>query len=142
MIPHLRNAIEADIPSLLAIERQSFPQPHWSTADFFKYSCTIAEVDGQVAGFLVVRQTFPGDNSSPAECEILNVAVAPNFRRSRIATLLLKNELASGSIYFLEVRESNVVAQTLYRKLGFHEIGRREKYYRNPLETAIVMQVK
>ena len=142
MIPHLRSATEADIPSLLAIERQSFPQPHWSTTDFLNYGCTVAEIDGHVAGFLVVRQTFPGDKRSRAECEILNVAVAPQFRRSRIASLLLTNELASGLIYFLEVRESNVAAQTLYRKLGFQEIGRREKYYGNPIETAIVMQMK
>ncbi len=142
MKPHFRRATEADLTALLAIERQSFPQPHWSAADFLKYGCTIAEVEGQVAGFLVVRQTFPGDSKSRSEREILNVAVEPHFRRSGIATLLLKRELASGSIYFLEVRESNVAAQTLYRKLGFHEIGRREKYYGNPLETAIVMQVK
>ncbi|MBV8864611.1 MAG: GNAT family N-acetyltransferase, partial [Acidobacteriaceae bacterium] len=93
----------------------------------------MAEVAGQVAGFLVVRQTFSGNKTSRAECEILNVAVAQPFRRSRIATLLLRNELASGCIYFLEVRESNVAAQTLYRKLGFREISRRERYYGNPL---------
>ncbi len=142
MKPHFRSATEADLPALLAIERQSFPQPHWSAADFLEYRCTLAEVEGKVAGFLVARQTFSGDSKSPAQCEILNVAVALPFRRAGIATFLLKHELASGSIYFLEVRESNVAAQTLYRKLGFREIGRREKYYGNPLETAIVMQVK
>jgi ribosomal-protein-alanine N-acetyltransferase len=42
---------------------------------------------------------------------------------------------------FLEVRESNEAALKLYRKLGFGEIGRREKYYENPEETAIVMRL-
>jgi len=59
-----------------------------------------------------------------------------------LAALLLKSELAPGCSYFLEVRESNVAAQTLYRKFGFEEVGRRKKYYANPPETAIVMRVK
>ncbi len=142
MNPLLRNATEADLPALVEIETQSFPQPHWSAADFLNYTCTVAEVEGQVAGFLVVRQTFSGGSSSRAECEILNIAVAPRFRRVHIATLLLRNQLASGFIHFLEVRESNVAARKLYRKLGFRTIGYREKYYHNPVETAIVMQVK
>ena len=88
------------------------------------------------------RETFPGDAQTRAEREILNIAVAPRFRRRGVADLLLSSELASGCSYFLEVRESNVAAQTLYRKFGFKEVGRRKKYYANPPETAIVMRVK
>ncbi len=46
------------------------------------------------------------------------------------------------AVHFLEVRESNTAAQALYRKLGFVEIGRRSKYYDDPEETAIVMQLR
>jgi ribosomal-protein-alanine N-acetyltransferase len=35
---------------------------------------------------------------------------------------------------------SNEVAQTLYRKLGFQVVGRREDYYDDPVETALVMR--
>jgi [ribosomal protein S18]-alanine N-acetyltransferase len=140
--PHLRPAAKSDLAALLEIERDSFPQPHWSAEDFLKYSCTVAEVWHQLAGFIVVRETFPGDQLSRAEREILNVAIALRFRHRGVATLLLRNELRSGAIYFLEVRESNSAAQALYRKLGFIEIARRKKYYHNPTETAIVMQMK
>ena len=142
MSPLLRPATDEDVSLLLAIENASFRQPHWTARDFLKFRCEVAEIEGEIAGFLVVREIYSGDGSTSAELEILNVAVAPKFRRRGIASLLISNELQSGMVYFLEVRESNVAAQTLYRQLGFEEMGRRPKYYSNPQETAIVMRTK
>ena len=42
---------------------------------------------------------------------------------------------------FLEVRESNVPAISLYKKLGFEELGIRKKFYEHPVEDAIIMKV-
>jgi len=39
-------------------------------------------------------------------------------------------------VLYLEVRESNDVAQRLYRSRGFVAVGRRHRYYRNPVEDA------
>jgi ribosomal-protein-alanine N-acetyltransferase len=39
---------------------------------------------------------------------------------------------------FLEVRESNTAARTLYERAGFEQSGRRESYYTNPPEDAIL----
>jgi ribosomal-protein-alanine N-acetyltransferase len=39
----------------------------------------------------------------------------------------------------LEVRESNVAAQELYRSFGFDVAGRRERYYTDDHEDALVM---
>ena len=71
--------------------------------------------------------------------ELLNIAVDPAHRRSGVATRLIGN-IDSPNL-LLEVRESNLEAQNLYQKLGFVEIGRREKYYTEPDETAIVMRL-
>lgn len=142
MTPTLRAATRADLPTLLEIENESFARPNWRAADFLKYRATVAECAGDVAGFVVVREVYQGNADTRAEREILNVAVRTRFRRQGIATLLLQQEIRSGALYFLEVRESNVAARTLYRKLGFLEIGRRAKYYSHPSETAIVMQMK
>ena len=141
MKPNLRSATATDLPLLEEIERSSFPEPHWNRDDFLRYRCTVAEIGGRLAGFLVVRDTFIGTDS-PGEREILNIAVDPAFRRAGIASLLLQHELQSNTTHYLEVRASNLAAQALYRKLGFREIGRREKYYQNPVESAIVMRVK
>lgn len=40
----------------------------------------------------------------------------------------------------LEVRASNEPAVSVYRKLGFEEVGRRKNYYRNPKEDALIMR--
>lgn len=142
MKPVLRKATRADLPAILEIERAAFAESPWKAEDFLAEDCTVAEIDGRVAGFLVSRQTFPPVNGEPAEREILNVAVASEFRRQGIATALLRHELGHRAVYFLEVRESNLAAQKLYRKLGFQEIGRRPNYYDSPQETAIVMKMK
>ena len=142
MIPHLRRAACSDVCLLLEIESDSFPQPHWMSEDFFRFPCMVAELENRIVGFIVVRETFRGDQNSRAEREILNLAVESRFRRLGVATYLLQNEIQSGAVYLLEVRESNAAARALYSKFGFVEIGRREEYYGNPTETAIVMCLK
>ena len=143
MRPFIRNATAADAPALLQIEQESFSHPHWTPEHFLKYNCIVAEIDSEVAGLLVAREIYPPDVSSGAEREILNLAVASRFRRRGIATALLNHELSrDAAVYFLEVRESNLAAQELYRKFGFIEIARRPNYYQSPVERAIVMKMK
>jgi [ribosomal protein S18]-alanine N-acetyltransferase len=143
LIPVLiRAAKRKDAGQLVAIEAQSFSDPNWKENEFFKYHTIVAEVEGRVAGFLVSRQNFAGDAASPPEREILNLAVAPAFRRMGIGSALLSEELRTPAEFFLEVRESNLAAQALYRRFGFIEVGRRAAYYRFPMETAIVMKMK
>ncbi len=142
MILRIRNATPEDGPVLVEIERESFANPSWDLDSFFRYTCIVAQVDGRVAGFLVSHETAPAAGDAPPEREILNLAVAPEFRRLGIATALLENELKRHAVHFLEVRESNRPAQALYRKCGFIEIGRRPGYYEFPVEAAIVMRMK
>jgi [ribosomal protein S18]-alanine N-acetyltransferase len=140
--PLVRKAAEEDLPAILDIEQEAFSDSHWGAEDFAADDCLVAELDGRIVGFLVSRQTFPAAAGARAEREILNVAVRPGYRRSGIATALLKRELRHPAVYFLEVRASNLAAQQLYRKFGFVEVGRRPEYYEFPVETAIVMQMK
>ncbi len=142
MNPVIRPATRADLPALLEIEKASFAQPHWTAKDFLRDRCMVAETDGRIAGLLVSREVFSGENGTPPEREILNLAVAPHFRRRGIATALLTHELKRKAVHILEVRESNAAARELYRRFGFIEIGRRPNYYQSPSERAIVMQMK
>lgn len=140
--PLIRPLVASDLDKLLEIESQSFAYPNWDRQAFLRYRCLVAEVGGEMAGAVVSRQTFAGNKEAPQEVEILNLAVAPQFRRQGIGSALLASELTRGGLYFLEVRESNRGAQALYRKLGFLEVSRRPGYYTNPEEAAIVMQMK
>ena len=136
----LRPATPDDAPTLAEVERIAFTLPNWPAETFLNYDCIVAEVDGQIAGFLVSRQTFPGNSRALPEREILNLAVVPAYRRIGLATQLLQLEFRHKAIFFLEVRESNFAARSLYERLGFSEISRRKDYYDHPPETAIVMR--
>ncbi len=126
----LREATRDDLPAIAAIQG-SFG---WPPEKYLEHDCCLALVDGLVRGFLVSRQTAPGER------EILSLAVEPEMRRRGIARTLLRQEISRfpGS-WFLEVRESNTPAINLYRSMGFQEIGRRSGYYSAPAESAIVM---
>ena len=136
----IRPAAEQDLSALVSIERESFAD-HWTPENLLEYPGWVAEINGEIAGFLISREIFPGNRNTPPEREILNLAVAPRFRRQGIAAQLLRQELSRRAVFYLEVRESNAAARALYGKFGFKEISRRTGYYRNPPETAIVMKM-
>lgn len=138
----LRPATPDDLTALVELDRASFPVPNWPADTFLRYDCTVAEISGEVGGFLVSRQIFAGSLTEPPEREILNLAVTPRHRRHGIATSLIQLEFRRKAIFLLEVRESNLAARALYQRLGFVEISRRPEYYNNPTETAIVMRMK
>lgn len=98
----------------------------------------VAETDdGRVVGYIGMHVVLD-------EGYITNVATAPDYRRQGIAALLITKLIETCRdkklIYItLEVRESNIGAQTLYRKFGFKKIGVRANYYQKPLEDAQIM---
>jgi [ribosomal protein S18]-alanine N-acetyltransferase len=156
---HIRLATPADIPAILALEQLCPSAAHWSETQYRnlfrnemiesmssrvvllaeetseKTSATRAETQPALLAFLVAHRI-------DREWELENIAVAPAARRRGLATMLIEElfrrarEKNSNSI-FLEVRESNQLAQSLYEKLGFAKSGLRKGYYQAPPEDAI-----
>ncbi|HUK17213.1 MAG TPA: ribosomal protein S18-alanine N-acetyltransferase [Bryobacteraceae bacterium] len=135
IIPVIRAGGAADLAPIAAIQAASPEAAQWEVSGYLQYDLRVAICEKQVVGFLVSRAP---DGS---ECEILNLAVSPQFRRAGIGRLLVESLLAgfSGTV-FLEVRASNRVATGLYKSIGFEEVSRRPNYYDSPLEAAIVMK--
>lgn len=132
----IRAATSDDLAGIAAIQSASPEASRWPTESYFDHDCLVAVVEGRVVGFLVSRVT------APDEGEILNVAVEPAFRRTGIARMLMETLLVGARrAWFLEVRESSYAAINLYKTLGFSPSGRRENYYHEPAEAAIVMRV-
>jgi ribosomal-protein-alanine N-acetyltransferase len=97
----------------------------------------IAEASGQKVAFIIGRAVAD-------EFEVLNLAVAPVHRRRGIALRLMHEALRVARVggarrAYLEVRDSNEAAIALYSHLGFTECGRRPRYYKYPVEDAVVL---
>src|SRR5271154_5055216 len=94
--------------------------------------------DSTLAGFIITR-------TITTEAEILNLAVAPQLRRSGIAAALLSAALENFTLagvrrVYLEVRASNAPAIALYEKHAFTITGTRPGYYQYPTESAVLME--
>jgi [ribosomal protein S18]-alanine N-acetyltransferase len=141
----IRPLAYADLPSVLAIERRSFPAP-WSLAMFVlelsKPSgiCLAAEGDEGLVGYLVC--------SRYADIwHLMNVAVESDWRRVGLATRMVqemleraeRRERSEPPRVTLEVRLSNVGAIRMYEALGFRAAGRRLRYYHDNNEDALIM---
>lgn len=132
-----------DVSAAHEIDRLSFTLP-WPERSFrFEMTenpasrCWVAELDGRLVGMLILWKIVD-------EAHIATLATHPEFRRQGIAEQLLvkalENAYAEGArSALLEVRAGNIAAQTLYRKFGFEEVGRRERYYKDNNEDAVLM---
>jgi ribosomal-protein-alanine N-acetyltransferase len=159
----VRPAEPADLPRLVEIASHSATAAQWNQAEYVKLfsivepdsqpqadartggqpqsrTALVVEQDGNVVGFIVGQQLED-------EWEIENIAVTGAARRRGLGSRLVGELLdlvrsRGGKTVFLEVRESNRAARSLYEKWGFIEVGRRKMYYQNPAEDALVLKFK
>ena len=135
----IRPMTESDLPAVLQLQSTLAFQT-WNEKQFLSelhasYAlCIVDEEGGALAGYAIFH--LMGSDS-----ELLSIAVAPQFQRQGMASLLLTEGLskliAQDDVCFLEVRQGNTPARTLYEKHGFIEYGERKNYYGDG-ETAIL----
>jgi [ribosomal protein S18]-alanine N-acetyltransferase len=135
-----------DIDQILLIERLSFTIP-WSREAFYNEL-----THNQYAHYLVMEEEetiigYCGLWIVLDEAHVTNIALLPDYRGKGLGTGLLRKAMIEakelGALTMtLEVRVSNDVAQSLYRKLGFENGGIRKNYYSDNQEDALVMWVK
>lgn len=162
----VRPAVESDLDQMAAIEAVSIPDG-WSRkafSDALKNDQALLMVltQGEASGDLVLAKErssgdFPAGQEeivlayllcyfAADEGEIVSIACHPDARRQGCAAELLTEfekkarDLGLRGI-FLEVRKSNVPAICLYERNGFASVGLRPRFYRHPVEDALLLRL-
>ena len=139
----IRFMTPGDVGEVKALLDICFGASAWSEASILSQLekpdsiCYVAVDEESVIGYLAFEYIF-------GEGSIIELAVHPDYRRQGIARSLIQkaaDDCDDLDVAYLEVRESNIPAISLYKSLGFTEIGRRRDYYKNPKEDAVIMQL-
>ena len=134
---------EAHVAQVAALEQVCFSDP-WSE------NSVRSELENPLSAWLIALEGetvvgYVGSQTVLDEADIMNVAVAPGYRRQGIARLLLERleeALRARKVHSLtlEVRASNEPAKALYASLGYVQVGRRPNYYFKPREDALILR--
>jgi len=139
----LRDARVEDLDSIFEIEQQAFPDPYpkalLKAFLFFPGAYLVVLSEGKMIGYAIgiVRYSDQG--------HIISIAINREYRRGGAGETLLTElverlrKIGSTQVY-LEVRQSNIAAISLYKKIGFVEKGKKERYYSDG-ETALEMRL-
>jgi len=151
----LRKFVPDDLQSVMQINRVCLPENY---TDFFfidlhqrfPETFIVAEDDGKVSGYIMCRIEVGlsnyGFGGLIRKGHVVSIAVMPLSRRKGMASAVIKKALEGMEYYkakqcFLEVRVTNELGITLYKKLGF-EVTRTINGYYSDGEDAYVMTKK
>ena len=131
---------ESHVAAVAELERLNFSTP-WDEASVRseltnKLALWLVALDGgQVVGYV-------GSQTVLQEADMMNIAVADSHRRQGIARMLVEELIRQLDAYqlSLEVRQSNGAAISLYKSLGFSQVGLRKNYYQKPKENALILR--
>lgn len=137
-----REMSAADLKAVQIIEQESF-HDSWAVESW------LAELNSSIAKYLVLEQEgiikgFAGFWLIAGEAQITRVAVTKDERGKGLGKILTEALVAAAwqegaEAVTLEVRKSNIAAQTVYTQTGFTISGVRPHYYEDNKEDAIIM---
>lgn len=143
-----------DLGQVVKLEEQAFPAPR--SAAFYRQEVT----QNRYANYWVLHAMPAGATVAHAcvvayggywlmgeDAHIVSIAVDPQWRRQGLAEWLMMELIATAwqqgaHLVTLEMRVSNSAASALYHKLGFQEVGRRKRYYRDNGEDALLLSLE
>lgn len=146
----IRPMLVSDLDAVMVIEQQSLTSP-WAIAGY-RYELR----NNDLATYQVLQRSdsaethllgYVGHWIVAGECHVSIIAVAPQWRGRRLGELLLLSNLfvalsQNAMMITLEVRRSNTVAQSLYRKYRLERVGVRKGYYRDTGEDGLIMTLE
>ncbi len=153
---NVRAPVIADLEDIVHLNRVSLPE-NYPVAYFIELikswhetSC-VAVVDNKVVGYIITRieraSITPWRPRGKSQAHIISVAVSPDQRRQGIGRKMMNyvhervHEIGNIEKITLEVRESNISAVEMYRKLNYVSVKILERYYSDG-ESALLMELQ
>jgi [ribosomal protein S18]-alanine N-acetyltransferase len=143
----LREMKRADMPAIIALEQELFPEDAWTpemfAAEFAQPPSRrlylVAEEGTALVGY--AGMMFTGGS----QADVVTLAVSPDRWGEGTGTALLtalvdEADKRGYEEVLLEVREDNPRARRLYLRHGFTEVGIRRGYYQPSGVDAVVMR--
>ena len=134
---------QSHVQAIAALERICFNDP-WSE------NAIESELNNSLSLWMVAQDCgkvvgYVGSQSVLGWADMMNLAVDPDYRKQGIGrrlveALIVRLKENKVTCLTLEVRVSNEPAISLYKSMGFVEVGRRPGYYRNPKEDALILR--
>jgi ribosomal-protein-alanine N-acetyltransferase len=157
MTVRLRPMTVDDLPSVMVLEEELFAPDTWTEAMYrdelsrgdTRYYVVAefhleGEDDDEPEGGAPVLVGYAGLIAYDDEAHVATLGVAKALQGEGVGSLLLDDLLSEADkrspVVLLEVRADNEVAQRLYTRRGFEEIGRRRGYYQPSGYDAVVMK--
>jgi ribosomal-protein-alanine N-acetyltransferase len=149
MTVRLRPMRLADLPAVLVLEEELFAPDTWSAAMYrdelsrtdTRHYLVAVDVDADGVDRVV---GYAGLIAYADEAHVATIGVAGSRQGegigARLLDALLEEADRRSPVVLLEVRADNELAQGLYRRRGFTEIGRRRGYYQPSGADAVVMK--
>lgn len=142
---HIRWMIRRDVPAILQMEQQSYPDP-WEEATLLhhlrkiKVICLVAERGEDVIGYAIY-------GLYKKRLHLLRFTVESQSRRKSVGALMMKKlqtKLDPGQRSHLTVtlRETNLGGLLFLRRLGFRATGMQRSYYADTDEDAIFLEFR
>ena len=146
----IRQFEKRDLPEVLAIQAKNPWAAQWPELEYSHLAADprgtilVAELEtmepAKVLGFAAFYRIID-------EAELRNIAVDPAHQQQGVGKALLtegrRRLLEAGAKrVFLEVRQSNKAALTLYYSVGFGLHSQRKDYYHDPREDAYVLALE
>lgn len=139
----IRDMYLTDLDRIIEIETRSFPTA-WSRQAFQSELVENTFATYLVLDFHGTVVAYGGMWNILDEAHVTNVAVHPDFRGHHLGETMMLGLMTRGRQLgarrmTLEVRRGNQVAQNLYQKLGFVQLGVRRGYYTDTREDAFIL---
>lgn len=141
-VQSIRDSLEHDYNALVVLLCDDSDRKYFEIYQCGKNICDISDVpeskdDDLIAGYVIFNQIAD-------ESELLRIAVDKQYQGKGFGNMLLEKYInfISGNCEkaFLEVRDSNIIAKSLYEKYGYIKIATRKQYYSNPTDDGIIYE--